>query len=237
MNLLLLNDSDFTEKTTAIISDYRFQHLTKIKKVQLSDSLAAGKINGLMGNASVRSISKTSITFDVTLDTSPPKALPATLIIALPRPKMLKRILQTAATMGVKDITFINSYRTEKSYWQSPLLKAEKIHEQLLAGLEQGIDTILPNVHLIKLFKPFVEDVLPELCAGKRALVAHPDSLSTCPEPTHDDTVLVIGPEGGFTPYEICKLNEAGCKSIHLGDRILRVETAVPVLLAKLFSL
>jgi 16S rRNA (uracil1498-N3)-methyltransferase len=235
MNLLLLHPHDYISEACVTLSDHRFQHLLKIKKVQLNDTVLAGAINGLIGPARVLHIEPDSITLQVTLTDPAPVSLPVTLIIAMPRPKMLKRILQTATTMGVKHIVFINSYRTEKSYWQSPLLTQEKIDEQLHLGLEQGIDTQLPTVELKKLFKPFVEDELPELCRNKRTLVAHPNSDAICPAADTTETVLLIGPEGGFIPYEIEKLKAAGCQAVHLGERILRVETAVPVLLAKLF--
>jgi RsmE family RNA methyltransferase len=93
----------------------------------------------------------------------------------------------------------------------------------------------LPTLHIAKRFKPFVEDELPALLAGKKAYVAHPGLGRACPHATQDSTVLVIGPEGGFIPYEVELLQKAGCEGIHLGPRILRVENAVSVLVAKLF--
>jgi hypothetical protein len=51
-----------------------------------------------------------------------PRPLPLTVVLALPRPKMLRRILRALAEVGVKELHLINSYRVEKSYWQSPLL-------------------------------------------------------------------------------------------------------------------
>lgn len=94
----------------------------------------------------------------------------------------------------------------------------------------------MPSVQVRKLFKPFVEDELPALLAGRNALVAHPGTGTACPVHLNEATTLCIGPEGGFTDYEVGKLQEAGCQAVHLGPRILRVETAVPVLVSRLFD-
>jgi 16S rRNA U1498 N3-methylase RsmE len=107
--------------------------------------------------------------------------LPLTLLLALPRPKMLKRILQTVATMGVERLVLMNSYRVEKSFWDSPFLQPQAIEDELTLGLEQGKDTVLPQVILEKRFKPFVEDRLPALSANSLRLVAHPIAETMLP--------------------------------------------------------
>jgi RsmE family RNA methyltransferase len=162
--------------------------------------------------------------------------LPVKVILALPRPKVLKRVLLGITSMGVKNITLLNTWRVDKSYWQSPSLAATAIQEQLILGLEQSRDTILPEVTLQTRFKPFVEDVLPGLSAGTCAMVAHPGTTVPCPANLDQAATLAIGPEGGFTSYEIAKLVEAGLTPIHLGHRPLRVETAIPALLGRLFA-
>lgn len=236
MNLILVYPKDFINDTQVTLSDHRFLHIKNVHRASINDTLSVGLINDKIGIGTVDSINDTTVTLTLALTSNPPPPLTLTLIIALPRPKMLKRILQTCATMGVKEIILINSYRVEKSYWQTPLLSDEKIQEQLLLGLEQAKDTHMPLVSIKPRFKPFVEDELPALCHNKRALVAHPYTETRCPHSIEESTLLVIGPEGGFIPYEIEKLNAAGCQSVHLGERILRVETAVPALLAKLFD-
>ena len=198
--------------------------MLKTQKVQAGDTLKAGLINGLMGTASVLGVSDNSIELELELVDQPLSPLPLSLILAMPRPKMLKRILQTTATMGVKKIYLINSYRVEKSYWHTPLLNPESIKEQLLLGLEQGVDTILPEVSIHKRFKPFVEDQLPAIIAGCQALVAHPKGVEPCPIAINQPATLAVGPEGGFIDYEITKLVEIGFQAVYLGPRILRVE-------------
>jgi 16S rRNA (uracil1498-N3)-methyltransferase len=236
MNLLLLLETDFITPNQALINDRRSDHIKQIHQANIGRTLNIGILNKKMGTAIIERINNEGILLNISIKKSPPAPLPLTLIIALPRPKMLKRILQTCATMGVKKIIFMNSFRVEKSYWQTPLLQEERITEQLILGLEQGKDTLLPEVILEKRFKPFVEDRLGDIGKNTLTLVAHPNSDTPCPQNISTPTTLIIGPEGGFIPYEIEKLQTVGCTPIHIGERILRVETAIPVLLGKIFS-
>jgi RsmE family RNA methyltransferase len=137
--------------------------------------------------------------------------------------------------MGVKRIFLLNSYRVEKSFWQSPVLEPESIQRQLVLGLEQARDTILPEVFLRPLFKPFAEDELPELIKDTLPLIAHPTAQRPCPRDVRQPVTLAIGPEGGFIPYEVEKLILCGFHAVHLGERILNIETAVPYLISRLF--
>ena len=198
--------------------------------------MKTGLLNHNTGTAKITAIDNTRVTLAVTLETPPPPPLPLTMLLALPRPKMLRRILQVVAATGVKRLYLINSYRVEKSYWLSPLLNPENIRKQLLLGLEQSRDTLLPEVTLHKRFKPFVEDELPALCINKKCFIAHPSEQATpCPRAITEPSVLAIGPEGGFIPYEVQKLNATGFQTISLGQRILKVETALPALLYRMF--
>ena len=233
MNLILLHDNDFSSPSTVILVGRRLQHVLEVHRAGVGDELRVGKIGGLLGSGRVVELSAERLTLEVRLDRPPPPPLPCTLILALPRPKMLKRILQGVTSLGVKQIYLINSYRVEKSFWGSPLLQPEKLREQLLLGLEQASDTLLPEVHLCPLFKPFVEDGLPAIVKGTNALIAHPGADEPFPTSISGLTTLAIGPEGGFISYEVEKLLECGFAAFHLGERILRVETAVPVLLGR----
>lgn len=234
MNLILLHDDDFQSDSLVTLTGRRLQHVLTVHRAEVNDCLRVGRIDGLLGNGRVLELTPDRLQLEVQLDQPPPPVLPLTLLLALPRPKMLKRILQAVTSLGVKQIYLINSYRVEKSFWGSPLLQPEKLQEQLLLGLEQARDTILPQVGLKPLFKPFVEDELPEIAAQSSAYVAHPAADLPCPSGVSGPTTLAIGPEGGFIPYEVEKLQEQGFIPVSLGERILRVETAVPVLLSKL---
>lgn len=235
MNLLLLEDGDFVAEDRVRLSGRRLKHLLEVHRAEAGDSLRVGRLNGLMGSGQLINLDSEHAELSVQLDQAPPAKLPLTLLLALPRPKMLRRVLQTVSSMGVPRLVLLNSYRVEKSFWQTPFLEPAAIHEQLILGLEQARDTVLPEVIIEKRFKPFVEDQLPAISAGTLGLVGHPGDYPACPRAVEQPVTLAIGPEGGWIPYEVEKLQEAGLQPVQLGARILRVETAVTALLARLF--
>ncbi len=235
MNLLLLEDADFIAADRVILRDRRFKHMQEVHRAVVGDSLRVGRVGGLMGNAELLRLENHEAELRVSLDSAPPAKLPLTLLLALPRPKMLRRVFQTVATMGVPKVILLNSYRVEKSFWQTPFLEPAAIREQLILGLEQARDSVLPEIIIEKRFKPFVEDRLPQLVEGTLGLVGHPGQFPACPRAVQQPVTLAIGPEGGWIPYEIDLLNKSGLQPVQLGERILRVETAVTALLARLF--
>ena len=235
MNLILLDHEDFLQDASnlARIKGRRLEHARKVFKASVGDELTVGLLNGKMGSGLVTAITEEALEMRVTLDSPPPPPLPVTLVLALPRPKMMNRILQAVSSMGVKQIYIINSWRVEKSFWDSPKLEDEAIREQLILGLEQAKDTMLPEVHMRRLFKPFVREELPEIIKDSLPLVAHPLADETFPQQTKGPVTLAVGPEGGFISREIETFEEIGFKRVTLGERILRVETAVPALLSR----
>ncbi|MQU06610.1 16S rRNA (uracil(1498)-N(3))-methyltransferase [Pseudomonas helleri] len=236
MNLLLLEEADFIAADRVILRDRRLTHMQDVHRAAVGDTLRVGRIGGLMGSAElVRLEAKEAELVILSLDQAPPPKLPLTLLLALPRPKMLRRVLQTVASMGVPKVVLVNSYRVEKSFWQTPFLEPEAIREQLILGLEQSRDSVLPDIIIEKRLKPFVEDRLPAMADGTLGLVGHPGNYPDCPRGLSEAVTLAIGPEGGWIPYEIDLLVNAGLQPVQLGARILRVETAVTALLARLF--
>ncbi len=235
MNLLLLEDDDFVATDRVQLSGRRLKHLLEVHRAEAGDSLRVGRLNGSMGTGRLLNLDAERAELSVSLEQAPPSKLPLTLLLALPRPKMLRRVLQTVSAMGVPQLVLLNSYRVEKSFWQTPFLQPAAIREQLILGLEQARDTVLPKVLIEQRFKPFVEDRLPAMAAGSLGLVGHPGDYPACPRAVEQAVTLAIGPEGGWIPYEVEKLQAAGLQPVQLGERILRVETAVSALLARLF--
>ena len=247
MNLILLEPEDYTASNRAYLGASaekkspsgvaRAQHIREVLQAKAGDNIKVGNVNGLLGTAEILTIDSNGIALQVTLTQSPPAKLPLTLILALPRPKVLRRILRTVAELGVSELILLNTYKVEKSYWQSPALAAEHIREYFIEGLQQARDSVIPTISFEKRFKPFVEDRLPTLIGATVGLIAHPDNeIAACPLALNRPCTLAIGPEGGFIPYEVDTLCQAGLAPIQLGERILRVENAMTTLIARLFN-
>lgn len=234
MNLILLLDEDFVAPGRVRLSGRRLQHVLEVHRAGVGDQLTVGRLGGLLGRGQVTALGET-LEMDVVLDQPPPPKLPLTLVLALPRPKVLNRALAAATSLGVARIYLVNAWKVEKSYWKSPRMAADNLLLQRVLGLEQAKDTVLPELHLRRLLRPFAEDELPALARESLALVAHPGAAEPCPRALEGPATLVIGPEGGFLEEEVAMLARAGCRPVHVGARILRVETAIASLLGRLF--
>jgi len=233
MNLILLAPDDFVQEGVVSLSGRRADHVREVHQAGVGRRLRVGLLNGRIGEGLVTEVSGDRLLLGVTLAEDPPPPLPVTLLLAMPRPKCFRRVIQCAATMGVKRIALFGAYRVEKSYWKTPWLEAGALREQLVLGLEQARDTVMPEVTLHPLFKPFIEDVVPELTRGSQCLVAHPEPWSGSPVVTGRPVTLAIGPEGGFTDYEMESLKARQFTPVSVGLRILRTEQAVPALLGR----
>ena len=238
MNLILIDPQEVAQEQV-ILEDRRREHIRKILRSQVGDTVRVGIVNGLLGRGVILELNRERVVLRLTLDTPPPPPPTTDLILALPRPIMLRRVLAQATTLGVGRIFLINAKRVEKSFFNASLLQEEFYKEFLYQGLEQAGDTRLPTVHLFQRVRPFVEDHLPELArACPLRLIAHPDTPAYLWEhaapPLRQRVLLAIGPEGGWVDFELGQFQAQGFLPFTLGPRILRVDTALPALFAQL---
>ena len=234
MNIVLLEAEQTQSEFWKIDNPRQIQHLSQHVQLNAGDTLKVGIRNGERYLTEVISVSEQQIRIrPIQLEAIPAK-LPVHLILALPRPKVLRRMVMDAVTLGVQRISLIHSYRVDKSYWQSPFL--QQLDDYVTLGLEQAGDTISPEIQMYKRFKPFVEDVLPTFISDQKpAYVAHPYAEQQMPHAIQHSCCLIVGPEGGFIPYEVDLFKKNGCQARRLGNRILRTETAVSHILGRLF--
>lgn len=229
MNILLL---DKIKNNQATLSQSQTKHLTDVLNATVGDVVKVGLLGDKLGTAVVIKMGdgiSRAVLVDVMLTKPAPPKLPVTVVLALPRPKVLRRLILDMTAIGVPSIVLTNSHRTEKSYWQSPALN--QIEDFICEGLQQGGDTVPPLITLEKRLKPFVEDRLPYL--GDNIQVAHPTPSAKGLSEQMLPDVVIIGAEGGFIPYEIELMSQNGAAVFCLSDRILRTEAAVNAILGR----
>lgn len=234
MNIILFEKEELTPDNRVVFNDYRAKHIVKILQSEPGDFVRIGEINGDMGRGSVLRIQRKypfMVELAVTLSDRPLPPPAIDLLLALPRPIMLKRILSQVTALGVGTIFLVNANRVEKSFWDAGILSKDEYRPHLIHGLEQAVDTRLPEIQMYRHFRPFAEDHLPEISANYSSLVlAHPHSqksLGHCLSENDGKVLYAIGPEGGWVDFEVEKFLNGGLQSFSIGRRILKVDTAV----------
>lgn len=212
----------------------RAQHVVKVHRAEAGRELVVGLANGPIGRGRVESATDGEVLLDVVLDRDPPPPSPITLVLALPRPKVVNRTVAAASSLGIKAIHLVNAWRVEKAYWSSPRLEPDNLREQAVLGLEQGRDSLLPTIELHRFLRPFAEERLPAIAGESLRLFAHPGATEPCPRAVPGPVTLLVGPEGGWIAREVEMFERLGFRPVSIGERILRVETAVAVLAGRL---
>lgn len=236
MNLILCEPDEVAGDGVVVLAGPRAAHVRGVLRAKPGDQLRVGIVDGPRGHGEVLSIDGETVRLRCALD-GPPAAVPAIdLLLALPRPKVLKRLWAQIAALGVGRIMLTNAERVERHYFDTHVLDEATWRPLLLEGLQQAVDTRLPRVSVHRQFRILVEDDLGPSRKGERRLVAHPGaprSLHTLAgEPGHARVLLAIGPEGGWNTFELSLLQAHGFEAAGLGPRVLRTDTACVALLS-----
>ena len=144
MNLLLLQDEDFQPDGTVHLTGRRAQHAREVLRAEPGETLRVGRLHGLTGTGEVLENVPGSLRLRVTLTDAPPPRAGVDLLLAIPRPKALKKVLPAVASLGVDRVVLVNAARVEKSYFDSKVLDTAFVQELLFQGLEQARDTKPP---------------------------------------------------------------------------------------------
>jgi len=233
VNLLLLSPDELDADGTARLRGRRLEHAREVLRVQAGDTLRVGVRDGQVGTAEVLEASAEVLALRVALAEPPPPRARVSLLLAMPRPKQLKRVIPAAASLGVDRVALVNAARVEKSYFDSKVLAPAFLDELLVQGLEQAKDTVAPRLTVHARFKPFVEDELDAWAPrAARRFVLHPTAAVPVPAlPESQELVLAVGPDGGWVPFEVELLASLGFTAVTLGPRTLRSEVAVAAVL------
>lgn len=240
MNLVLLEPGEVGPGGVAEFAagDSRARHVLAVLGAEPGQTIRAGIVDGPAGTAEIlETAPRLRLRFEP--GETPPRPR-IDLVLAMPRPKVMNRLWPVLASLGVGRIWLVNAWKTERVYFDTHVLRPENIRAGLLEGLAQARDTRLPEVRVVRAFKPLLEDELPLAGCAVR-LVAHPGpgsssaarrALETAPADAR--VLLAVGPEGGWTAYELSRFADSGFLPFSLGPRILRTDTAIVALHSRL---
>jgi RsmE family RNA methyltransferase len=236
VNLILLEPREIDPHGIAVLAGERLRHLLTVLRVAPGDTVRVGIVDGPVGTATVQETSVDAATIRCAFGATPP-APSIDLLLALPRPKVLRRLWAQIAALGVGRLILTNAERVERNYFDTHVLQPAVYRPLLIEGLQQARDTRLPQVTIHRQFRMLVEDHLDDLSTADCRLVAHPaetrsafDALASASTSTR--VLLAIGPEGGWNAFELDALRAGGFAGIGLGERTLRSDTACIALLA-----
>jgi RsmE family RNA methyltransferase len=239
VNLLLVEPAELRSDGTCVIADRRMHHLRTVLGVEVGSTVRAGVLGGAVGTGEVIAIDGNGITLRLALTNSPSRPLDVELVLAVPRPKVITRTIEIAASFAVRRIDLTNAWRVDKSYLRSPRLDPMALTLAARFGAEQGATTYLPEIAIHDRYMSLLDGRFPHTApANELRLLAHPNA----PPIEHVVTsrtpaVLAIGPEGGWIEREIETFVARGFQLVSLGAPILRVEAAVASALGQLLLL
>jgi 16S rRNA (uracil1498-N3)-methyltransferase len=236
VNLILLEPGEAGGADDILLSGPRARHLLDVLKVASGHQVRVGIVDGPYGVGTVQSVSGDTIALRCVFDAATPPRPHVDLLLALPRPKVLRRLWAQIAALGVGQIVLTNAERVERDYFDTHILTPECYRPLLIEGLQQARDTQLPEVSIHRRFKVLVEDHLDGLFERGLRLVADPAAANPVAavvrESVDERVLLAVGPEGGWNDFELRLLATHGFQSVSMGARTLRTDTACIALLA-----
>lgn len=238
MNRILFEPGEIVDGRVTF-GGVRAEHVLGVLHGEVGQTLKTGEVNGLVGTSEIVAIEPSVPTVTVAVRHDLPSLAPwVDLVLAPPRPRVMKRLLPQLAALGVGRLVLVGAQKVEKDFWGATLLKEENWRPLFIDGLMQAGTSTLPTLETRRNFRRFLDEELDALWPTGQRLVAHPYGADMAPAPSAPAAgsrlVLAIGPEGGWTDAEVAMLEAHGFRRRSLGPRILRTDTATVALLARL---
>lgn len=230
MNVVLLAREEVGADGTVRLADVRARHVIDVLHAATGQDIRVGIVDGPLGIGTVTTIGEAAVELRCVFDEAIPPRPSIDLLLALPRPKVMRRLWAQLAALGVGRIILTNAERVERHYFDAHVLAPEIYTPLLIEGLQQARDTRLPLVTIARRFKPFIEDELDDLCPTTARVVLHPGADAPLGDVARDAAstrvLLAVGPEGGWNDFELDLLRAHGFAEAGMGPRTLRTDTA-----------
>jgi RsmE family RNA methyltransferase len=230
VNLVILEPGEVSASGDVVLTDGRAGHVLKVLKAAPGHEVRVGLLDGPRGVGTVQAVADGAVHLHCAFAPEVPPRPRVDLLLALPRPKVLRRLWAQLAALGVGRIMLTNAARVERHYFDTHVLSPGCYRPLLVEGLQQAKDTRLPEVSIHKQLKVLVEDELDRLFVGGARIVADPASTTPLADVARrhprERILLAVGPEGGWNAFELALLGAHGFQAAGMGPRTLRTDTA-----------
>lgn len=133
-------------------------------------------------------------------------------------------LVEKLVEIGVNRIVPVRCRHSERKE-----IKRERLEKIAVSAMKQSLKTVLPDIpEMMALTEAVGRYDAPQKFVGYCDTTAGRALLARCYTPG-EDVIILIGPEGDFSPEEIAMLVEHGYTPVTMGDNRLRTETAALV--------
>lgn len=213
-------------------------HLIRVMRYEIDDNVMCVHPNGKIAKCNIVALDEASkivrakIVEWLPIDNELPVRI--TILQSLPKGNKLEWIIQKGTELGATRFLLFQSERSivkwDKKKVKNRLQRYEKIAKE---ASEQSKRNMIPTIDYIDNMNQYIAKITTDQCLK---IIAYEEEAKQ--ERTssffqllnrvnhHDEIVVCIGPEGGFTEKEVAFFKEKGFIPTRLGKRILRTETA-----------
>ena len=214
------------EGNQAILNEDESHHFSKVLRGNEGDIIHITDGKGNMAKCEVTQVSKKAVEANVIELQKEFEKKNYYIHIAIAPTKTMERLeffLEKATEIGIDEITFINSFHSERKN-----IKLERIEKIVQSATKQSLKAYFPKLNDLTKFTDFVKQDFSDY----KTCIAHCESdIERTPyrevladKPTK--ILIMIGPEGDFSRDEIKIAYEQGFTGISLGQQRFRTETA-----------
>ncbi|MEA2603016.1 MAG: rRNA (uracil1498-N3)-methyltransferase [Acidobacteriota bacterium] len=199
-----------------------YRHLFRARRVATGETLRVVDGRGQARWGKVARVDRTSAT--VSLGEPAPAAEPAfrlELLVPTCRLERASWLVEKATELGVRGIHFLNTARAPRELGEGSL---DRLRRVAAAALEQCHGSRLPEITGPHPWREVAR--LTDTVGPRRWFLDTEADGAGWGTVEGDAGALLVGPEGGWGPGERRDLLAAGWRPVHLGERVLRLETA-----------
>lgn len=211
------------------LSEEESRHAVKVLRLQAGDSLEIIDGRGGLFRAVIRVPDARRCAVEIRESVPEDTVRLHRIHLAIAPTKDLDRIewmLEKCVEIGLDRVTFLRTRRTDERYWKGKSIHPERLEKIAVSAMKQSLRRYLPEVTDLVSWEAFLADRKP----GEERFVAHLEKddrkLLQQRAAPGGNYVVLIGPEGDFTPEEIAQAKENGFAPVSLGNSRLRTETA-----------